>query len=347
VCSACRHYENRPAIDWNERKLQLIEILNRIETKTYDCLIPVSGGKDSHFQVIKMLELGAHPLCVTASTDDLSDIGRANIENLKGLGVDYIEVSTNPRVRRKINRIALERVGDISWPEHVAIFTIPVRVACQMGIPLIVWGENPQNEYGGPQGTGEARTLDRRWLEEYGGLLGLRVSDLIDEGIPERDLALYRYPSEEECKGTRGIFLGQYLAWDGRANAEEAKRHGFTTYGKMVEGSTVDYENLDNCQTGIHDFFKYLKFGFGRTTDLVSMAIRRGLLKREEALSLVRERDGVFPWSYLGRSLLDTLNSIGMTYDDFISCCESFTNWSLFKNKSVLKLEKVNYDNAS
>ena len=97
-----------------------------------------------------MLELGMNPLCVTATTDELSDIGRRNIENLKSLGVDYIEFTTNPVVRRRINKLALHQVGDISWPEHVTIFTMPVRLAVQMGIPLIVWGENSQNEYGGP-----------------------------------------------------------------------------------------------------------------------------------------------------------------------------------------------------
>ena len=110
----------------------------------------MSGGKDSTTQVIRMLELGMNPLCVTATTDELSDIGRRNIENLKSLGVDFIEYTTNQVVRRRVNKLALCQVGDISWPEHVTIFTLPVRLAVQMGIKLIVWGENPQNEYGGP-----------------------------------------------------------------------------------------------------------------------------------------------------------------------------------------------------
>ena len=115
---------------------------------------------------------------MTATTDSLSEIGRRNIENIKRIGVDYIEVTTNPVVHRRINRLALRLVGDISWPEHVTIFTIPVRLAVQLEIPLIVWGENPQHEYGGPAGAAEDHTLTRRWLEEFGGLLGLRVSDV-------------------------------------------------------------------------------------------------------------------------------------------------------------------------
>src|SRR5918912_376051 len=130
-----------------------------------------------------------NPLCVTATTDMLSEIGRQNIENVKKLGVDYIEVSVNPVIRRRINRFALTQVGDISWPEHVTIFTIPVRIAVQMGVPLIVWGENSQNEYGGPAAASENSVLNRRWLEEFGGLLGMRVSDLVgQEGISAKDL---------------------------------------------------------------------------------------------------------------------------------------------------------------
>jgi len=152
VCSACRYFEKRDAVDWDTRKDELQKILGRYRSKdesNYDCLIPVSGGKDSHYQVIKMLELGMNPLCVTGTTCSLSEVGRRNIDNLKRLGVDYLEVTTNRVVRRTINKFALINVGDISWPEHVTIFTVPVRIAVQMRIPLIIWGENSQNEYGG------------------------------------------------------------------------------------------------------------------------------------------------------------------------------------------------------
>lgn len=182
ICSACLNYENRPDVDWAKREEELKQILEKYRSKdgsNYDCIVHVSGGKDSHFQVIKMLELGMNPLCVTATTDKLSALGRHNIESIKNLGVDYIEFSVNPKTRRIINRFALEEVGDISWPEHITIFTIPVRIAVQMKIPLIIWGENAQNEYGGHARESENNTLNRRWLEEFGGLLVLRVSDLI------------------------------------------------------------------------------------------------------------------------------------------------------------------------
>ena len=182
--------EERKEVDWSKRKKELSEILDKYTNKSgsnWDCIIPVSGGKDSTFQVLKVLELGLNPLCVTATTCDLTEIGRANIENIKQLGVDYMEFSPNPRIRALLNYIGLTEVGDISWPEHVGIFTIPVRAAVEYNVPLIIWGENSQNEYGGPAAAAENNVLNRRWLEEFGGLLGLRVEDLIGwEGITKK-----------------------------------------------------------------------------------------------------------------------------------------------------------------
>lgn len=335
VCSACRAYEQRAEIDWGSREKDFLSLVSQLGNKSsgYDCVVPVSGGKDSTFQVIKMKELGLNPLAVTSTTCDLSDIGRRNLDNLRRIGVDHITVSPNPKIRKKLNRIGLELVGDISWPEHVGIFTIPVRVAVSMNIPLIVWGENSQNEYGGPEKAAQNAELDRNWLEEFGGLLGLRVSDIpnISEITPS-DLVQYTYPSEEEISrvGIKGLFLGQFFPWDGLNNAQIAKAHGFETLGHLVEGSMVDYENLDNHQTGIHDYFKFLKFGFSRTSDIASLYIRRGRMSRDEALEIVRDLDGQFPWSCLGKPLEKILEPLELSVGAFIDICDRFTNFDLF-----------------
>lgn len=360
VCNACRSYEKRANVDWAARRIELDEVLaryRRTDGRNWDCIVPVSGGKDSTYQVVRMLQLGLNPLCVTATTCDLSEIGRHNIENIKKLGVDYIEFSPNPVVRAKLNRIGLTQVGDISWPEHVGIFTIPVRAAVQFNVPLIVWGENSQNEYGGPAAAADDNVLTRRWLEEFGGLLGLRVSDLAgQEGINQHQLIPYTYPTDEDLArvGVTGLFLGHYLPWDGLSNALIATANGFSSYEKAVEGSMVTYENLDNHQTGIHDYFKFLKFGFGRATDLACLHLRRGRITRSDAIEIVRRHDGQYPHSYLGKSLADILAPLEITPQQFDQICDRYTNKRIFKRNQdgqFLRnkdngLIKINYDNA-
>jgi N-acetyl sugar amidotransferase len=359
VCNACRAYENRKEVDWEERRRELLEVLERYRKngQNWDCVVPVSGGKDSTYQVVRMLQFGLNPLCVTATTCDLAEIGRKNIENLKRLGVDHMEFSPNPRTRIQLNQIGLREVGDISWAEHVGIFTVPVRAAVQFNIPLIVWGENSQNEYGGPAVAAQNNQLTRRWLEEFGGLLGMRVSDMsASYGIENRHLLPYQYPSDEELKrvGVTGLFLGYYIPWDGLANALIAQANGLTTLGRAIEGSMVDYENIDNYQTGIHDYFKFLKFGFCRATDIACLHVRRGRITRQDALDIVRKRDGKFPWSYLGKRLVDILEPLEITLDEFVQICDRFTNKKIFKRDAsgaLIKdkygnLEKINYDNV-
>lgn len=353
VCNACRSFEKRKEIDWESRKKEFLSIVDKYRSKdssNWDCIIPVSGGKDSTYQVLNVLQQGLNPLCVTATTCHLSDIGRKNIENIKSFGVDYIEFSPNIVVRRKLNRIGLTQVGDISWPEHVGIFTIPVRAAVEFNVPLIIWGENSQNEYGGPASASENHILNRRWLEEFGGLLGLRVSDLVGlEGIEKRQLIPYSYPTDAELSqvGATGIFLGYYFPWDGYSNALIAQANGFATKQTVVEGSVVNYENLDNYQTGIHDYFKYLKFGFGRATDITCLHLRRGRITREFAVSFVKKHDGKFPWTYLDKPIEEILGPLDLTIDDFIKVCDRFTNKKIFLTDARGNLIKDKYGNLT
>lgn len=357
ICSACIAFKNRVNINWKVRKAQLLNIVKNFRTDSYwDCIVPVSGGKDSTYQTIKILELGLKPLCVLSSTCQLSEIGKKNIENLKKIGVDLIEFSPNPNIRKKLNYIGLTVVGDIAWPEHVGIFTIPVHFAIKFKIPLIVWGENSQNEYGGPEEAQKKNILDRRWLEEFGGLIGLRVSDLVDiYSFKKKDLLPYFYPEPEvlEKHNITGIFLGHYLPWNPIENAKIAKEKGFNFFYKQVEGSYFEYENLDNLQHGIHDYFKFLKFGFSRATDQLSILIRRGLIDRSKAIKIAKEIDGKFPWKYLDVKIGEILNYIDLSFDEFENIADQFTNYKIFKTDSFGKLikdnmknlTKINYDN--
>ncbi|MGK0440516.1 MAG: N-acetyl sugar amidotransferase [Pseudohongiellaceae bacterium] len=361
VCSACLNYDDRPTVDWQEREREFLEIVERYRSKdqsNYDCIVPVSGGKDSTYQVLKLLELGLNPLAVTARTDSLSDLGKRNLENLKNIGVDHVDITPNPQVRRKISRLGLEQVGDIQWGEHITIFTLPIRVAVEKNIPLIVWGENSQHEYGGPASDAKNNTLDRRWLEEFGGLLGLRSSDLIGQSdIEKKDILPYTYPSEEDIQrvGVTGVFLGHYFEWDGFSNVLMAQANGFESYPTVVEGNYVNYENLDNYYHGIHDYFKYLKYGFGRATDQANNHIRRGRLSRAMALDSIKHLDGAYPSTYLGRELDSILAEIEMRREEFDKLCNSFTNKKIFKKNTAGNIKRrrdgspllINDDNES
>ena len=358
VCNACLSYEGNKKIDWKKRTEELEKIIKETKSKNsyYDCVIPSSGGKDSTYQALWARDKGLNSILVTATTCDLSDVGRKNLDNLRKIGFDTIEISNNPSVRSKLNKICLRLIGDISWPEHVSIFTAPIRFAINYKIPLILFGENPQIEHGGPEMSLSNYNLDRKWMEEFGGLIGLRVSDLV-EGLnfSKKDLNIYNYPSKEELEkfSVKSIFLGYFEKWDNIRNYKIAKKNGFSKYNLELEGCYFNFEKLDNYQHGIHDYFKFLKFGFARSTDQLCYSVRRKLISRDDAIEQVKTLEGKFPNSYLGKPLFEILKKINLSLDDFIKICDKFTNKRIFKcdqSGKLIKndngnLEKSNYDN--
>ena len=229
ICIACKNFNNKKKINWVERKKSFDKIIDSLSLKSneWNCIIPSSGGKDSTYQALKCRELGLKPLIVTATTCDRSEIGLKNIENLKNNGFDTIEFSTNPKIREKINKFCLNEIGDISWPEHVTIFTIPFKIAVYFNIKLIIYGENPQFEYGGPPSSIDKFRMNREWMEEFGGLIGLRVQDLLHaEEFSEFDISAYKYPSSEDLVKNKitGLFLGHFFEWDSIKNFEISKK---------------------------------------------------------------------------------------------------------------------------
>lgn len=318
-CSACVSYKRRPTIDWNARKAELIALLDRHGGR---CIVPSSGGKDSTAQALTLLELGADVTIVTARTCHLTPIGRANIDNLARYA-RTIEVVPNMTVRAKLNRLALEMVGDISWPEHAAIFSVPFQASKQLGIPLMFYGENPQDQYGGPLGSEDARNLTARWRSEFGGFLGLRPDDFVGlEGTTDRDMDDYRFPVDSVAEAH---FLGQYVPWDSHHNADVAVKAGLV----YPINPTVGYwpwENLDNAQTGLHDYFMWLKYGFGRACQQASVDVRTGLVTREHALWYVETFDSAFPEAYRDVPIWQVLDRIGMPGAQLDVCIERFTN---------------------
>ena len=340
-CQACINYRNRPEIYWSDRAKLFDELIRRHANNGsgFDCIIPSSGGKDSHAQVKRVIDQGWRPLVVTATTCDPSALGRRNIENL-GNYATTIQVTPNRRVRKILNRIGLEMVGDISWPEHVSIFTTPFRIAVAMRIPLILYGENPQNQYGGPFGTHEAMTMTRRWRSEFGGFLGLRPSALVGyPGLTTADMSDYQMPGQAEIEdlGLEAHFLGQYFPWDSRENADVALEMGMKVYPGH---RWWEFENLDNHQTGVHDYLMFRKYGYGRLCTQISVDIRAGLISREAALEKVRAIDWLPPSQTLGAYLQDTLAAIGVEMEEFQRIVDQFTDTSIVDRKTGRLIEQ-------
>ena len=320
------------------------EILEKNRSKDgskYDCIIPVSGGKDSTYQtyVIKK-EFNLNPLVVNFHPLDQTEIGRKNLEALKNLGVDCIEFSPNPIIYQK-----LARYGLTQWPEHIGIFTVPVQIAVKFKVPLIIWGENPQLEYGQPTDIDKDTILDREWLEKNGGyfLDKIKPQEMTKYGFDIVDLKPYLYPKDDEINkiGVTGLFLGTYIKWDIFKQLELVKKFGFSENDEIKEGTYDKWENLDVYFTVFHDYFKFLKYGFGRTTDHVSIEIRYGRMTREEGIKLVREYEGKIPKKFLSKFL----NAAGINEEEFHEICDKFTNKDLFQidqDGNLLKDENNN-----
>lgn len=336
VCDACQSAALRHHVDWDARRKEFEELIKKYrhhEGSNYDCVIPVSGGKDSHFQTyVCKVKYGLNPLLVSFEPTLPTELGKKNLKNLiEVFSCDLIQFRKNPIVYKKLGRIAFERVGDHEWPNHLGIFTVPVRIAVAYRIPLIIWGENSQLEYGGPKAARMKASLDKRWLYEFGGLLGLRPEDMTGaEGLSTKDMLPYFYPSDGELAqaGIRGVFLGYYFKWDAKAHVELMKKYGFSVKEDgPVEGTYTNYENLDDAIVHIHDYLKFVKYGFGRATDHACLDIRNGRLTRQEGIKLVKKFDGKLHQ----KPLRLFLRFYGMSRTEFFRILDSFTNPSLFE----------------
>ena len=334
ICDACQSQEDKNSnIDWELREKEFLALVEQYKNKNnsdYDCIIGVSGGKDSTYQVIKVLELGLNPLCICFEPTIPTKIGRKNLENLNNLGVDLIHIKRNPVVYKKLAREAFLRTGDNEWQNHLGIFTTVPKMAVNFNIPLIIWGESPQIEYGGPATSKTRNTLDRQWLEEFGGLLGNRISDMIGvDGLTQKDLSLYTYASDEEIHrvGVTGLFLGYYFKWDLREVVAKVKKNGFSVQDRPVETTYENFENLDCYSNHLHDYLKYVKYGFGRATDNACLDIRLGYISRVEGVRLVNKYDGIPP----KKAIKEYLNYTGFSEEEFSEIVDSYTNKRIFE----------------
>lgn len=338
ICDACRSAEIKNSkikgINWESRRKEFEKIIAKYRSKdgsNYDCIVPVSGGKDSHYQAYMMkVVYKMNPLLVCFEQTKITELGRKNLENIRQFG-DLVYFKKNPDIYRKMVIEGFQRVGDNEWPNHIGIFTVPVKMAVHFNIPLLIWGENSQLEYGGPASSTQKNYLDRRWLEEFGGLLGNRIDDMLGvDGITKKDLLPYRYPDDKDLKGVgvTGLFLGYYFKWDARKQTDlMVKEYGFNLkQNGPVEGTYTNYENLDESTVGLHDYLKFTKYSFGRATDHACLDIRNGRITRKKGLELVKKYDGKYP-HYAVKNFIEYT---GMTKKEVDKTIDQFTNKKMF-----------------
>jgi hypothetical protein len=216
VCNGCRNAEAKAQIDWDERARAFAELAAgaRRRARDWDCVIPVSGGKDSYWQVVTCLEHGLHPLCVTYVYPGRSRLGEENLRNLVRLGVDHVELRPSPAVERAFVAKAFRETAISGLVAHMAIYAWPVRVALAHAVPLVVYGENSAFEYGSREPGLAGARMDRRWLASFGVSAGTTAEDWIDAELTRERLAVWTLPPEAElaAAGLDVVFLGHYSA---------------------------------------------------------------------------------------------------------------------------------------
>lgn len=334
VCSACTNFDERNLIDWKERKALFDEVVThaKLKNKGYDCLIPVSGGKDSTWQTIVCLEHGLNPLCVTWKTPGRTEIGQKNLENLISLGVDHIDYQISPKVEKKFMLKALKKFGSTAIPMHMALFNIPLKIAVSFGIPLVVWGENSAFEYGDSSEERLGFKLDSKWLSKHGVTHDTSAVDWIDEDLSRKELTPYFGPSSDnlEKQGVLAVFLGYYFPWDVQTSYHAAKEHGFRVKSGETRTGIYDFADIDDDFISIHHYLKWYKFGFPRTFDNLSLEIRHGRLSRDEAIEIARRFGEDMPKDDIERFC----EFAGISTIEFFKTIEPFRNPDIWKFES-------------
>jgi len=301
VCNACESHSDKDLnIDWDKRRQDLVDILEMSRSKdgsTYDCLVPVSGGKDSTWQIHTLIhEFKMRPLAYTWKPRFRTEIGERNLQNLIEMGVDHIDFTCNPDVERRFMLKAFEKNGSPSLTEHMAMYALAMRIAINYGIKAVIWGEHAGAEYGGSKHDRVNAYMNRDWIKKFGVSNGTFAEDWMDDDFSKQDMLPYAFPEDDvlEQHKIRPIFLGWHLRWDPLEVAKKSRSLGFEWNPKPFVGY-YQYADLDAPFVHIHHMFKWYKFGFTRTFDNLSIEIRNGRMTRDEAVQYLRDNPDPIP----------------------------------------------------
>jgi len=306
VCSGCRTATQRKEVDWDHRKKRFERLIDQYRSKdgsNYDCIIPVSGGKDSYYQIHVIKSYGLNPLLVTYHGNNYTPTGMKNLLNMRDVfDCDHIFFTPSIRVLKSMNRLGQLIMGDMNWHAHAGIFTYPIRVAVQQNVPLMIWGEHGFMDLGGMHSYNDLVEFTYRFRHEH-ALRGFEWSDFVEsalkfnEDLSEQDLISWKYPNDEEINrvGVRGIYISNYFNWDANDHGPiMVEKYGFLEAEEPFERTYRTMSNLDDMhENGIHDYMKFIKFGYGRATDHVCKDIRAGKMTREEGIRIIQQMDPI------------------------------------------------------
>lgn len=322
ICQACQSSEQKIHINWLEREAELRKILADAKANAgdnYDCIIPISGGKDSTFQLYVLTQIyGMKPLAVTFSHNWFSETGWYNLYNsLERFNVDHVMFTPNRSLVNRIAKRSLSGIGDACWHCHAGVGSFPLQAAVKFKIPLLVWGESIAESSGRASYKNPVRKFDREYFTKVSAKL--KPEDMVCEYLTRKDLFPFNVPEQEEIDsvGVFGIHLGDYIFWDDERQTEFV-RDNFGWRETEIEGTYKRYKSAECIMPGVHDFTNYLKRGYGRATFHASVDVRAGLLSREDGLELAKLYDSQRP------DALDYyLESTGMTEKEFYDTMSS------------------------
>ena len=297
ICNACRSSEQKMKIDWDARQKILKQLLDDTKKKSgnnYDCVVPISGGKDSSFQLhilVKVYKLT--PLAVTFSHNWWTKTGKYNLENiLEKLNVDHMMYTPNRGLINKLAKKSLKMIGDSCWHCHAGVWSYPFHVATKFNIPLIIYGESPADFSG--QTTYSEQKIEKKDFVREGLKYSIKIppSKMVDKKLSEKNLCLFFPPSDKQLSeaGVHGIYLGDYIFWDHERQTEFLKDE-YDWREHKVEGSYKYYKSVECRMSGVHDYAKFIKRGFGRGTDFASQDVRAGLISREQGFDIAAKQD--------------------------------------------------------
>jgi N-acetyl sugar amidotransferase len=304
VCSACNYAEyKRVHVDWQARDAELRQLCDkhRKDNGEYDVIVPCSGGKDGSFVAHQLkYKYGMNPLAVTWAPLKASEVGRRNLDSFIAAGFNHILGTPNPIVTRRLTELSFRHMGDPFQPFIYGQANFPLHMAVKHNIPLIMYGENGEVEYGGNMKN--AFRPDREISDHDGTYFsGLPPEFWAEYGISLSDLRPFMAPQFEEItkNKTEIHFLGYYKFWDPQENYYYCRENtGFEPNGERTEGTYSKYASLDDEIDGFHFYLAYIKFGIGRTTSDAAHEIRDGKITREEGVALIKRYDHEFPKKY-------------------------------------------------